>query len=296
MPIEDVIIVGAGPAGIAAAIQLHRHGLDPVIIERDRIGGLLHNADCVENYPGFPNGISGPDLIARFEKHLIQKKPRIVFEEVLSVDFDDSRFAVTTPRQTFLSQTLLVASGTSARLFTDVKVPADCRNRILYEVWPIREVEGKDIAIVGAGDAAFDYALSLAPRNRVMILNRSAVTRCLPLLKDRVEQSTHATYRSDTRLTEIKSEESEKLRLECRHRGATETLVVDYLLTAVGRKPQLGFLTPRLTGRQEELIREGLLYFAGDVKSGTFRQTGIAVGDGIMSAMKIARKVRRKAP
>ncbi|MFH1372256.1 MAG: NAD(P)/FAD-dependent oxidoreductase [bacterium] len=296
MPIEDVIIVGAGPAGIAAAIQLRRQGLDPVIIEKNKIGGLLHNAGLVENYPGFPDSITGPNLVVQLEKQLTQYKPRLVFEEVWSVNFDNSRFAVSTPRQTILSRTLLVASGTSARLFTDIKVPAECRNRILYEVWPIREVEGKDIAIVGSGDAAFDYALSLVPRNRVTILNRSVVTRCLPLLKDRVQQSAYATYRPDTRLTEIKSEGSEKLRLECRNRGEVETLVVDYLLPAVGRKPQLGFLAPQLTGCQEELIREGLLYFAGDVKNGTFRQTGIAVGDGIMSAMKIARKVGREAP
>jgi len=83
--IKDVVIIGAGPAGISAAIQLKRYGIEPTLLEKEEIGGLLKNANLVENYPGFPNGVPGPELVKLFKKQLENAQIKVHFEKVLKL-------------------------------------------------------------------------------------------------------------------------------------------------------------------------------------------------------------------
>jgi thioredoxin reductase len=295
MKAEDVIIIGAGPAGIAAAIQLRRQGINPVVFEKDMIGGLLRNANLVENYPGFPGGISGVDLVALFEKQLAVHTMAVIPEEVANLDFADGIFIAQTPAEKYYSRMALVASGTKPKEFTDIEIPSAVRPRVHYEVYPILKEENKRIVIVGAGDAAFDYALNLQKHNEVTIINRCDSSRCLPLLRKRAEKSDSIRYHDNTRISEIRQNSGGQIRIQCMTPDETAEFDADFLVFAIGRDPRLDFLSKNLRQAKHALEQEEILYFLGDVKSGIYRQTSIAIGDAVMAAMKIGRKLQEAA-
>lgn len=283
MTIRDAVIVGAGPAGIAAAIQLRRYGIEPVLLEKDSVGGLLWNAHLVENYPGSPEGISGPDLVRLFEQHLSAAHVEVIKREVTALDHEDGSFIVETTQGSIRARTVIVASGTRAVKMDDLALPEGVADRVFSEVYPLRDTVDATVAIVGAGDAAFDYALNLAARNDVVILNRGTIRSCLPLLYERVSSSPRITYREETRLTDVAIDPKGGLLLTC---GGEPPMRADYLLIAIGRQPDDGYISDRL-------CVDGL-FFAGDVRNGTFRQTAIAVGQGVLAAMRVAARLGGK--
>lgn len=295
MNVENVVIIGAGPAGIAAALQLHRYGIKPIILEKDKIGGLLRNADLVENYPGFPDGISGVNLTDLFTTQLLNSVD-VIFEEVICLDFHEGVFLIETPERTFHSRLVLVGSGTRAREFSDIEIPENAKRRVFYEIHPILEEKGRRIIIVGAGDAAFDYALNLGHHNDITILNRGENENCLPLLRERAERSPSISYHKQTEISMINGDSSGELQVECKSPEGTLKFNAHYLIFATGRDPQLDFLSGNLKENAGELEDRGLLYFAGDVKNDIFRQTSISVGDGVMAAMKMSKKITELSP
>jgi thioredoxin reductase len=290
MNVENVVIIGAGPAGIAAALQLHRYGINPIILEKDKVGGLLRNADLVENYPGFPDGISGVNLTYLFAAQL-QNSVDVIFEEVISLDFREGVFLIETPERTFHSRLVLVGSGTRAREFSDIEIPRNAKRRVFYEIHPIMEEKGRRVIIVGAGDAAFDYALNLGHHNDITVLNRGENESCLPLLRERAERSPAISYYKQTEISMIDGSSFGELLVECTSPEGILRFNAHYLIFATGRDPQLDFLSRNLREHAGELEDRGLLYFAGDVKNGIFRQTSIAVGEGVMAAMKMFKKI-----
>jgi len=292
MDITDVVIVGCGPAGISAAIQLKRAGLEPVVFEKKKVGGLLVNAHLVENYPGFPEGISGIDLVALMKEHLYARGIEVVFEKVTKVDVEHDRFLVKAGGNTIQSRSVLLASGTRPNKLASVAIPSELSDRITYEIDPIRSVRGKSVAIIGAGDAAFDYALSLEKHNNVTILSRGHEPRCLPLLSERVGMSSRISFIPDTEVTEIEGGQSDELILGYRNPGGASKISADNLVIAIGRYPELGFLARQSAGTGAERYRERFQLLIGDVRRGRMRQTAIAVGDGMIAAIAIARKIR----
>ncbi|EKE04232.1 MAG: FAD-dependent pyridine nucleotide-disulfide oxidoreductase [uncultured bacterium] len=293
MKVNDVIIIGAGPAGIAAAIQLKRYNITPLIIEKNEVGGLLRNANLVENYPGFPSGISGSDLIGLFHKQLDNNGLRVQYNEVLNVNYDNDLFSITTNKEDFFSKTLIIASGTIPRKLSIPDIPEELDNKIFYDVYKIKDENGKKIAIVGAGDAAFDYAVNLSGNNNeILILNRGNKTKCLPLLWDRYNNSSNIAYFENTIIKMIeKSSNNIKLTLYNADVQAENEIDIDYLLIAIGREPNLGFINDKFNEKIEELKNKDLLFVIGDVKNNIYRQTTICVGDGVKSAMQIYQKL-----
>ncbi len=291
---HKVMIIGAGPAGIATAIQLKRYNIEPLILEQNEIGGLLRNAHLVENYPGFPEGISGIALVELFKKQLKNAEVEVSFETVLELDYSDGAFFIKTNTREIEAITVVIATGTKPRKLTNVKIADDIQSRIFYHIYSILDIKKKNIAVIGAGDAAFDYALNLARNNEVVILNRSSQIKCLPLLWERSLKSDSISYLHDMSLEAIKKKGSKAL-LTCFDNESQEKkeMSVDYVIAAIGREPGLDFLTDTFKKNLETLTKMNKLYMVGDVKNGLYRQTAIAVGNGIRAAMEIYRNRRR---
>jgi len=190
---KNVVVIGAGPAGIATAIQLKRHNIEPVLIEQNDVGGLLKNANLVENYPGFPEGITGTTLATLFKRQLENAGVAVHTEKVLKLEFREEAFLTKTERRVVQSPIAVIATGTIPKTTSHI-IPESIKGRVLYEIYPMLSVRNKKIAIIGAGDAAFDYALSLSAENEVIILNRGEETKCLPLLRERCEAIKSISY------------------------------------------------------------------------------------------------------
>lgn len=359
-----VVVIGGGPAGLAAAIQLRRYGIPFILLEKERLGGLLWNATLVENYPGFPAGVNGPKLAQLIERQARQIGVPVAQECVLRVaklggemttlgdtesqsalrtpvsfggDFPEagndaaggtvaaaprkpnaqeqsalrsvaifdsnlpaggdgaaggmiaaipdepnqkSQFIVQTNEHEYRAAYVLVASGTRPRPLP-FPIPLECAPNVHSDVWPLLGESGKRIVIVGAGDAAFDYALNLAKnRNCVTILNRGRNVKCLGLLWERARANPAITYRAECPVSGVEAGETAgRLRVWCE---AGEALEADALLFAIGRVPQVDFLSTELF-----TYAHAGLHFVGDVKNGLYRQAAIAAGDGLRAAMEI---------
>jgi thioredoxin reductase (NADPH) len=285
MKVEDVIIIGGGPSGISCAVQLARCGIKPIIFERENLGGLLVNANLVENYPGFPKGISGIELTKLLKEQVKKQKIKVIFEEVISVISEGEIFKVTAKETSLYSKFVVVASGTRPKKFKDCPIPNELKSKVFYEVYPLRSERNKKIVIVGAGDAAFDYALNLKKHNKVLILNRKEKAKCIPLLFERVRKSDNISYKKNIKIKKIVPSSSRSFELECRTPEKRIVFKADYLLFAIGREPYISFLSQGIKNKR--------IYLAGDVKNGIFRQTAVAIGDGIKTAMKIYGKIEK---
>ena len=310
----SVIIIGAGPAGLTAALQLKRFGIPALIFESKQIGGLLHNANLVENYPGFPRGVTGSKLVSLFKKQIENLGVDVIAEKVTSLEYDGESFLIKTePFQRngadltgfqnlsglscneYSAKIAIIASGTKARQFDEKIIALEAKSRVFYEVRDLLDIENQEIIIVGAGDAAFDYALNLVRRdNRVTILNRGKKLRALALLVERVRQNEQINYVEEAQVRCIRSAGKQGLTVEVSRRENVEIMEASFILGALGRIPKLDFLDESIQTREKELMGREILYFIGDVRNGIYRQTAIAAGDGLRAAMQIDQFFKEK--
>ena len=294
---QRVAVIGAGPAGIAAAVQLKRFGLEPLLFEKQETGGLLRNANWVENYPGFPNGISGPDLAAKMKTHLEVLDIPVLRQEVVQLDFDVSTdtFKLVTGEEEYSAGFVVVASGTRPyRLRQAEDLSSHERQKIFYEVHPIAGCRNKHIVIVGAGDAAFDYALNLADTatNRITIIYRGTEIKGLPLLHARSLEKDNITLLEQSEILSIGQGAADALRLKIQRLGGRIRVDCDYVLAAVGREAEKEYFSSLLLDIEEELVMREMLLPVGDVKNGLLRQASIAAGNGVEAAMRVYRAIK----
>jgi thioredoxin reductase len=286
---SDIAIIGAGPAGISAALQLARYEAAPFVYEAQVPGGLLYNAGTVENYPGFPGGIEGPELAALFAADLESSGALVCPEEVLAVDYAAGVFGVRAETTAEFSA-VIIATGTRPVPLGEVEYDSSgTADRIEYGLGEIRGATGRSIAIIGAGDAAFDYALTLSMRNDIVILQRGERPRCNAALLRRAGERERITVLENASVSRISEDDKGRLMLSlcgagC---GTRNTMTADHVIAAVGRVPREIALLPGLTDSADDLVSEGRLRFAGDVMNGMYRQTAIAAGDGVRAAMEI---------
>ena len=292
---DEVIIIGAGPAGLAAAIQLKRYGVNPLIFERAEVGGLLRNANLVENYPGFPRGISGPRLVKLFIHQAQNLAIAVTHEEVIELEYEQGLFHAHTHRNSYASRVAVIATGTKPLPITGLSIPQEITDRVFYEVYNLLQMDGKRVVIIGSGDAAFDYALNLARKNQVILLNRGETPKCLPLLWERAQQVSAIKYWNNVSVSKLMQAPSGDILVDCQSPAGELQFQADYLLAAIGREAQLDCLPATFLQQASGLEEQGVLYFIGDVKNGIFRQTSIAVGEGVMAAMKIYRYLKETA-
>ena len=298
--VNEVAIVGAGPAGIAASIYLKRAELHPILLEKNEPGGLLRHAYLVENYPGFPGGISGIKLVELFVEQLHAVEVSLTKSAVKHVRHHDDTFLIETDQRRLVSSAIIIASGTTPRKL-GIKVSASIvGTRLVYDPFSI-PLRGngvkKRILVIGGGDIAFDYTLTLLNwGHEVTIISRSE-PKCLPLLLKRVQKN-GATIHTMCVPEEI-VEQREDILLRCRRNNHVEELPADFILVACGRDPNTSFLSPTIKkcfDNNSDIPKTCILglYFAGDVVRGTYRQIGVAVGDGIHAAMMTEHYLRKR--
>lgn len=291
---REVIVIGGGPAGVAAAIQLKRGGIEPLLFEGDRIGGLLRDAHFIENYPGFPAGVSGTELADLLAQHLDRAGVDVAREEVVRIDRTEQAFTIhtasigTAATAALTAARVVIASGTSPNVLRGVMIFGDAVERVHYGVRGMENVNGARIAVIGGGDAAFDYALNCSERNDVVILHRGDRPRCIPILEERCAADHRITYHSYTTVEEI-APADDRIELACVSGpdGVRSTITADHVIVAIGRAPRLDFLHSGMGEIAEELRAAGLLYLVGDVANGPLRQAAISAGDGLRAAMDI---------
>lgn len=285
---RDVLIIGAGPAGIAAAIQLKRYNIDASVFEKNEPGGLLVEANLVENYPGFPGGIKGRDLVTLLKRQIKDYKIDLYKETVNRLSYENEEFIAETSGDKYKSRITVIASGTVPLKLEDIS--DDVGKKVFYDIKNISTLSGHKIAIIGAGDIAFDYALNLSERNEVIVLNRSNRIKCLPLLFKRAISNEAISYRENVGVKSINMFKA-GLRVFC---NKNVNFDVDYVLAAIGKRPNLDFVSDHLRENASRLRGERKLFIIGDVANGKYRQAGISIGEGIKAAMEIAGSIRDK--
>ena len=292
MDLYPAMIIGAGPSGLAAAIQLKRQGIDCPVLEKSAPGGLLKNANLVENYPGFPNGIKGPELATLIIEQAEQNDVRIIHSEVTALSFIENQFVITTDTAEYQARIVLMASGTQPKPLPGLVIPEDCLDLVHYEVHELNSLQNSRVVVVGAGDASFDYSLNLAEQNnRVTILNRRDISIALALLQTRVKKHESVSYRINHSVKSLSRKADSSLLLDVFHGDGQTQIETDHLLIAIGREPADYFLTADLKNQLSRLQAEGRLYIVGDLTAGIFRQTSIATGEAVRAAMMIGQKL-----
>jgi thioredoxin reductase len=285
-----VIIIGAGPAGIAAAVQLRRSGIEFLLVEKDRVGGLLNEANRVENFPGVSGGVPGRILAARLKRQLTTAGIRPKKARVAQLAFHDEYFELRTEQETFTAGKVILACGTMPLPPAPPLDPALLRGRLFTGVLPLLKASGETIAVIGGGDAAFDYALSMADKNTVHILVRSARPRALPILVERCRRHpgiklhmncrlAHAAFRAGDAGVRLETTDADS--------GHCAEISCQRILSAIGRAPALDFLDSGLRPMLTGLVRQKKLFLTGDAGNGLFRQAAIAAADGLRAAMEI---------
>jgi thioredoxin reductase (NADPH) len=284
--LNNVGIIGAGPAGIAASIYLKRAGMDIALFEKDEIGGLLLNAYLVENYPGFPLGINGKKLCLLMKKQLKKWDIKPIIKEVKKITIEKKNFIINTQDTKIKFKAVILATGTIPKEINISGEHEIAGKLLFYEIKDLlpKLKPGNICNIIGCGDAAFDYALNLDNNGvAVEIYFRSKTPKCLTILKKRAKKCTDIhMYPCFTPIAIKEIEGKPVITFKSTDNKAAHVSKPDFVLIACGRYPNKKLLPIDFEKRNIPG-----LFIAGDVRAGNFRQAGIAVGEGINAAMNV---------
>lgn len=292
----ELIIVGGGPAGLTSAIYSARALIDTVVIEKMLPGGQPILTSFIENYPGFPEGISGPELAERLESQarrfgakIITSKP---VEEVLRVD---DGFEIKTEEESFFSKAVIIATGTSPR---KLNVPGEDtftgRGVSYCAVCDGAFYKDKVVAVVGGGDSAIVEAIYLTRfASKVYVIHRRDQLRAEKILQERAFANSKITFIWNTVVQGIEGgKKVELLKLKDVKTEKVSDLPIDGLFVYIGSIPNSSMVRNLVELDENGFIvtdnsmRTNIpgLFAAGDVRSNTFRQLATAVGDGAIAA------------
>ena len=279
----DVIIIGTGPAGLAAGIQARHMGLKVLLVEKYRPGGRLLSARQVENFPliGKNERISGSALSRAILGQALRKGVKVEKGNCRGVDFGRKVFKLDFEHTSMAAKAVILATGVEPKAIKQPGWEAALESpRLRYDWRDLpRLLAGKRIFVLGGGEVAFDQAISLAERKaRVTMLIRGSRSRAFPKLVKEAE-GLGVRVLSRVKVTACSSL-SQGLSVSLTQGGRKQELGFDYGLVSIGSVPQ----RPELS--QEAKTRSGRgLYWAGDVSSRRYRQAAIAFGDGVKKAM-----------
>ena len=293
---ERVIIIGSGPAGLTAAVYAARANLRPLVLAGGMYGGQLMLTTEVENYPGFPDGIMGPDLMIKFREQAERFGARIENVDVIAVDFAKSPLVVRTAEAEFQAKSVIVATGANARWLNipgeeklrgrGISTCATCDGAFFRE---------KHIVVVGGGDSAMEEALFLTRFGyKVTVIHRRDTLRASKIMADRAFAHEKISFIWDTEVEEALGEHTlHALKLRNTVDGTRSELAADALFIAIGHDPNTAIFKGQLDLDALGYIAspdgvstnaEGV-FVAGDVNDLRYKQAVTAAGAGCRAAM-----------
>ncbi len=305
-----VIIIGSGPAGYTAAIYAARANLAPLMFTGVQSGGQLMLTTLVENYPGFVDGLMGPEMMESFRKQAERFGTEMISDDVTAVDFSRRPFVVKVGEQAWSSHTVIVATGASAKLIglenerklmgRGVSTCATCDGFFFKD---------QDIMVVGGGDSAMEEALYLSRLGKtVTVVHRRDALRASKFMQDRAFKNPKIEFVWDSAVDDVLDPAQGKVtgvKLRNVKTGALTERRVDGLFVAIGHRPN----TEIFRGQIELLpndyvkVRPGTtetsvpgVFAAGDVQDFTYRQAVTAAGSGCMAALEAERYLEATQP
>lgn len=300
-----LLILGSGPAGYSAAVYAARANLNPVLVTGMQQGGQLTTTTDVDNWPGDDQGVQGPELMQRMEKHALRFDTEIIFDHINKVDLSTRPFKLTGDSSEFTADALIIATGASAQYLglesetkfagQGVSACATC-DGFFYR--------GKPVAVVGGGNTAMEEALYLANlASHVTMIHRRDEFRGEKILRDKVMAKDNITVKWDNTLDEVLGDATgvTGIRIKSTKNDATEELDVHGVFIAIGHKPNTelfdgqldmkdGYITVKsgTAGDATATSIEGV-YAAGDVADHIYRQAITSAGSGCMAALDAER-------
>ena len=303
----QLLVLGSGPAGLTAAIYAARANLAPIVLGGHQPGGQLTITSGVENYPGFPDGIEGPELMARFRTQAERFGARVVDVEVDRVDFSNRPFRAWAGEVEYRGDAVIVATGASA-LWLGLESEERLRGRGVSACATCDGFffRGKEIAVVGGGDTAMEEALYLTRfASKVHLLHRRAEFRASRIMEARAERNPQIQIHRNTAIDEVLGDASVSgLRLRDTLTDARTEMPVDGLFVAIGYRPNTGpfegWLEKDEAGylavHAETHSRIDGVFIAGDVHDHRYRQAVTAAGDGCRAAIDAERWLEEHQP
>lgn len=296
----ELIIIGGGPAGLSAGLYAARSRLPTLLIERAMPGGQIVNAELVENYPGFPGGISGAELASLMERQATKYGIEIAMAEVEEVEIAGEQKTVRTSEGQYHAKALIIAGGSE---HSKLGVPGEeeFRGRGVSYCATCDGAFFRDqvIAVVGGGNVALNDAIFLTRfASKVVVIHRRDQLRATKILQERAFAQPKIEFLWDTVVKSIEgNSEVRQLRLINVKTEAESLLEVSGVFIAVGLRPNTGYLEGVLALSPEGfiLINEQMetgvpgVYAAGDIRAGSPRQVSSAVGDGATAAISAER-------
>jgi thioredoxin reductase (NADPH) len=300
---HKLVIIGSGPAGWTAAIYASRALLSPVLFEGSEPGGQLTTTTEVENFPGFPEGVMGPELMKKCKEQAKKFGTEIISEFVEVVDFSSRPFKVTSKGKVYEAETVIVSTGASARRLGlpsekalyghGVSACATCDGFFF---------KGKKVIVVGGGDAAMEEADFLTRfASEVTIVHRGSAFRASKIMQDRVNQNKKINVIWNSEVVEVLGVDEGRVtgvKLKDATTGETRDVQTDGMFTAIGHEPNTSLFKGVLDLDERNYIKTipGTsqtnipgVFAAGDVQDSKYRQAITAAGSGCMAALEAER-------
>ncbi|HEY1075047.1 MAG TPA: thioredoxin-disulfide reductase [Patescibacteria group bacterium] len=300
-----VAIIGSGPAGLTAAIYAGRALLNPFVIAGREVGGQLMTTTDVENFPGFPGGVMGPELMTKMREQAERFEVDFLEENVVSIDTQAKPFSIKTESHSLTADAVILATGASAKW---LGLPSEQRLRG-HGVSSCATCDGfffrgKEIAVIGGGDSAMEEATFLTRfASKVYLVHRREEFRASKIMLEKAKSDPKIEFVLNSEIEEVLGEEKVSgLKIKNNQTNEVSTLSVEGVFVAIGHQPNSGFLAGAIevdaTGyvviKDDYHTSVPGIFVAGDLHDHKYRQAITAAGAGCAAALEAERYLARK--